>query len=63
MKIIGWQGALMHCKRDGAMMAGEEKVGVAAEPRNKMLQRCWGWDYRAPCIYMISARRKADDPV
>ena len=30
-------------------------VGAAsAEPRNKMLQRCWGWDYKAPCIYSIT---------
>ena len=35
-------------------MAGEDRVGAAAETRNKMLQRCWGWDYKAPCIYMIT---------
>ncbi len=30
-------------------------VGAAsAEPKNKMLQRCWGWDYRAACIYSIT---------
>jgi len=30
-------------------------VGTAsAERKNKMLQRCWGWDYKAPCIYSIT---------
>ena len=30
-------------------------VGAAsAAPKNKMLQRCWGWDYKAPCINMIT---------
>jgi len=24
------------------------------ETKNKMLQRCWGWDYKAPCIYLIT---------
>ena len=24
------------------------------EAKNKMLQRCWGWDYKAPCIYLIT---------
>lgn len=27
---------------------------VPAEPKSKMLQRCWGWDYKAPCIYSIT---------
>ena len=25
-----------------------------SEAKNKMLQRCWGWDYKAPCIYLIT---------
>ena len=30
-------------------------VGPAlAGPRDKMLQRCWNWDYKAPCIYSIT---------
>ena len=27
---------------------------MTAEPKNKMLQRCWGWDYKSPCIYSIT---------
>ena len=30
-------------------------VGAAlAEQSKKMLQRCWGWDYKSPCIYQIT---------
>jgi hypothetical protein len=25
-----------------------------SEAKNKMLQRCWDWDYKAPCIYLIT---------
>ena len=36
-------------------MIASGSVGPAsAEPKNKMLQRCWGWDYKAPCIYLIT---------
>ncbi len=27
---------------------------ASAEQSKKMLQRCWGWDYKAPCIYQIT---------
>jgi hypothetical protein len=27
---------------------------AAAEQSKKMLQRCWGWDYKSPCIYQIT---------
>ena len=30
-------------------------VGAAsADLSKRMLQRCWGWDYKAPCIYQIT---------
>ena len=30
-------------------------VGAAsAEQSKRMLQRCWGWDYKSPCIYQIT---------
>ena len=29
-------------------------VDLASAKSNRMLQRCWGWDYKAPCIYMIT---------
>ena len=36
-------------------MMGSGSVGAAsAEQSKKMLQRCWGWDYRSPCIYQIT---------
>lgn len=31
---------------------------ASAEAKNKMLQRCWGWDYKSPCIYMITMTLK-----
>lgn len=34
---------------------GSGSVGAAsAEQSKKMLQRCWGWDYKSPCIYQIT---------
>ncbi len=27
---------------------------ASAEQSKKMLQRCWGWDYKSPCIYQIT---------
>lgn len=39
----------------GEVVAAVGSVGTAsAEPKNRMLQRCWGWDYKAPCIYSIT---------
>lgn len=36
-------------------MMGSGSVGAAsAEQSKKMLQRCWGWDYKSPCIYQIT---------
>ena len=36
-------------------MIASGSVGAAsAEQSKKMLQRCWGWDYKAPCIYQIT---------
>lgn len=36
-------------------MIASGSVGAAsAEQSKKMLQRCWGWDYRSPCIYQIT---------
>ncbi len=37
-----------------AEMIGGSAGPASAEPKNKMLQRCWGWDYKAPCIYSIT---------
>jgi hypothetical protein len=36
------------------MIASGSVGSASAEPKNKMLQRCWGWDYKAPCIYLIT---------
>ena len=34
---------------------GSGSVSAAsAEQSKKMLQRCWGWDYKSPCIYQIT---------
>ena len=47
------EAGLVPTAREGEAMAAS--VGPAsAGPRDKMLQRCWGWDYKAPCIYMIT---------
>lgn len=36
-------------------MIASGSVGAAsAEQSKKMLQRCWGWDYKSPCIYQIT---------
>ncbi len=35
-------------------MIGGSVGPASAEPKNNMLQRCWGWDYKAPCIYLIT---------
>ena len=35
-------------------MIGGSVGSASAELKNKMLQRCWGWDYKAPCIYLIT---------
>ena len=35
-------------------MIGGSVGPASAETKNKMLQRCWGWDYKAPCIYLIT---------
>jgi hypothetical protein len=35
-------------------MSGGSVGSASAEQSNKMLQRCWGWDYKAPCIYQIT---------
>jgi len=36
-------------------MVAAGSVGPAlAGSSDKMLQRCWGWDYTAPCIYLIT---------
>ncbi len=35
-------------------MIGGSVGAASAELKNKMLQRCWGWDYKAPCIYLIT---------
>ena len=43
----------------GAASAGPRRetrrpVAASVEQSKKMLQRCWGWDYRSPCIYQIT---------
>ena len=36
-------------------MIASGSVGAAsAEQSKRMLQRCWGWDYKSPCIYQIT---------
>ena len=35
-------------------MIGGSVGAASAELKNKMLQRCWGWDYKAPCIYLMT---------
>ena len=35
-------------------MIGGSAGATSTELNNKMLQRCWGWDYKAPCIYLIT---------
>ncbi len=36
-------------------MIASGSVGAAsAEQSKKMLQRCWDWDYKSPCIYQIT---------
>ena len=35
-------------------MSGGSVGSASAEQSNKMLQRCWGWDYKSPCIYQIT---------
>ena len=35
-------------------MIGGSVGATSTELKNKMLQRCWGWDYKAPCIYLIT---------
>ena len=35
-------------------MIGGSVGATSNELKNKMLQRCWGWDYKAPCIYLIT---------
>ena len=43
-------GPALHAPRPaGAVSAGQS----TAQP-SKMLQRCWGWDYKSPCIYQIT---------
>ena len=37
-------------------MIGGSVDATSAELKNKMLQRCWGWDYKAPCIYYTGGR-------
>lgn len=36
------------------MVSPRGNVDLALAKPNRMLQRCWGWDYKAPCIYMIT---------
>ena len=35
-------------------MSGGSVCAASAEQSKKMLQRCWGWDYKSPCIYQIT---------
>lgn len=36
-------------------MIASGSVGAASAGQSrKMLQRCWGWDYKSPCIYQIT---------
>lgn len=35
-------------------MSGGSVCAALAEQSKKMLQRCWGWDYKSPCIYQIT---------
>ena len=36
------------------MMGSGSVSAASAEQSKKMLQRCWGWDYKSPCIYQIT---------
>ena len=36
------------------MTASGSVCAASAEQSKKMLQRCWGWDYKSPCIYQIT---------
>ena len=35
-------------------MSGGSVCAASAEQSKKMLQRCWGWGYKSPCIYQIT---------
>ena len=35
-------------------MIGGSVGATSTELKNKMLHRCWDWDYKAPCIYLIT---------
>ena len=35
-------------------MSGGSVGSASAEQSKRMLQRCWGWDYKAPCIYQVT---------
>ena len=35
-------------------MSGGPVGAASAEQSKRMLQRCWGWDYKSPCIYQIT---------
>ena len=62
----GREAWLAPTEMEGGVMAAVGSAGPAsagprgpvgpalAGPRDKMLQRCWGWDYKAPCIYLIT---------
>ena len=36
------------------MIASDSAGAASAEQSKKMLQRCWDWDYKSPCIYQIT---------
>ena len=62
----GREAWLAPTEREGGVMAAVGSAGPAsagpccpvgpasAGPRDKMLLRCWGWDYKPPCIYLIT---------
>ena len=53
------EGGVGHGRMDESM---KESEGCAKalndnrlfEAKSKLLQRCWGWDYKSPCIYQIT---------